>query len=900
MIIKKYDIVNIFRSLIIILMLSGVVSLLKTRELFAQEYDAVYTVTVESKTEEHPFYEMGFGEGYAIDGVEGAELMLTKGENYAFVMDNVSAIHPFYISTDEVGNGAGLYSSGVMNNGVTGNDTLFFTPPLDAPDSLYYQCQNHDYMGYKIHLQEGVTTTMNFSARLSGSSEIPPVATGASGMITAQLENDSLFVSGSFSELGSEINIELGGGAHIHIAPAGLNGGVAIPLNITADPDMRGGTFLEAENSFGLTSQQKTALMDRKMYVNIHTMNDPAGEIRGQLLVDADHHFEAVLTAGSQVHQVRSNAIGGLVGELHGDSLLISGSFQSLESEFNTDIAGGSHIHSALAGSQGGVEISLNVVLTETNTAGSYQISQNRFELTPEQKAALMERKLYVNVHSMDYPAGEIRGQLVPISDAYLEGVFSGAAQTPSVYSTGKGAVLGEVRGDSLFLSGSFRDLSSDFDADVAGGSHLHMALAGSNGGVEISLNATTNGGLRSGTYAVIDNSFEMTVEQKTALMNRKLYANIHTANHQAGEIRAQMLPISNLYFQTSLSGMNEVDPVHTAGVGGMVIELKGNEIVLSGSFSELSSDFASQIAGGSHLHEAAIHGNGGVVFPLSAETSEDLRSGQYQAGENTFSTSMDTVDMLRDEMLYGKIHTESFLAGEIRGQMLHSPNMPPDSTAIQNPGEGATVEIEGIISDSLMIQWTESGDTNQNEIAYIYQLSSEENFSSENLILNVNTGLETDFMLSYGAIDTLLSNMNILLNDSVDLYHRIIATDGSDRTAGEISTATFVRGPVSDIVGKSNLLPDKFVLYNNYPNPFNPFTTIKYAVPERSTVKITIFDLTGKEVITLVEDIHKPGQYSLRWDARDKFGESVSAGVYFYRLQSENFESIKKMVMLK
>ena len=114
-----------------------------------------FSVTVVNKTSDHPRAGEGFPEAYAIDGEEGAELTLTRGETYTFQMDGVPSIHPFYITDSNAGAGAAPYDDGVTGNGASGSETLTFTPPDDAPDLLYYQCVNHQFMGYRINIVTG-------------------------------------------------------------------------------------------------------------------------------------------------------------------------------------------------------------------------------------------------------------------------------------------------------------------------------------------------------------------------------------------------------------------------------------------------------------------------------------------------------------------------------------------------------------------------------------------------------------------------------------------------------------------------------------------------------------------------------------------------------------------------
>ena len=94
--------------------------------------------------------------------------------------------------------------------------------------------------------------------------------------------------------------------------------------------------------------------------------------------------------------------------------------------------------------------------------------------------------------------------------------------------------------------------------------------------------------------------------------------------------------------------------------------------------------------------------------------------------------------------------------------------------------------------------------------------------------------------------------------------------------------------------------VPDEFVLYANYPNPFNPTTKIDYGLPEEANVSLVIFDILGREVITLVDGPQEPGYRSITWNGTDVFGRNVSAGMYYYLLQAGDFVDTKKMVLLK
>ena len=92
-----------------------------------------------------------------------------------------------------------------------------------------------------------------------------------------------------------------------------------------------------------------------------------------------------------------------------------------------------------------------------------------------------------------------------------------------------------------------------------------------------------------------------------------------------------------------------------------------------------------------------------------------------------------------------------------------------------------------------------------------------------------------------------------------------------------------------------SNIIPSEYVLFQNYPNPFNPLTTITYSLPVSGFVTIKVYDVTGKELRTLKNEIETPGKKELIFD-----GKNFSSGVYFYVLKVNDFRSVKKMVLIK
>ena len=94
--------------------------------------------------------------------------------------------------------------------------------------------------------------------------------------------------------------------------------------------------------------------------------------------------------------------------------------------------------------------------------------------------------------------------------------------------------------------------------------------------------------------------------------------------------------------------------------------------------------------------------------------------------------------------------------------------------------------------------------------------------------------------------------------------------------------------------------LPDGFSLENNYPNPFNPGTTIRYSIGYTTDVELKVYNVLGQEIVTLVNDIKAPGDYTVRWNGLDSEGREVVSGIYFYKLETGLYSETKKMILLK
>lgn len=95
-------------------------------------------------------------------------------------------------------------------------------------------------------------------------------------------------------------------------------------------------------------------------------------------------------------------------------------------------------------------------------------------------------------------------------------------------------------------------------------------------------------------------------------------------------------------------------------------------------------------------------------------------------------------------------------------------------------------------------------------------------------------------------------------------------------------------------------VIPEEFTLFQNYPNPFNPNTAIKFALPKDCWVKVEVFNLLGQKVRTLADKAMKKGIKKVIWNGKNEKGAEVSSGIYFYRVKTDEFTGVKKMILIK
>jgi len=186
-----------------------------------------------------------------------------------------------------------------------------------------------------------------------------------------------------------------------------------------------------------------------------------------------------------------------------------------------------------------------------------------------------------------------------------------------------------------------------------------------------------------------------------------------------------------------------------------------------------------------------------------------------------------------------------------------------------------------------------------EENIQVIWDLSPEDDF--QYFLLEKSMTSEFTEYESISTTDTAYTDLEYEMNQPY--FYRLAVADHADNVS---DYSEVVEIAVLAIDG--NLIPDVFALHQNYPNPFNPVTTISYDLPEVAQVVISIYDIMGREVKTLVNLEQIAGFKSVVWDATNNMGQPVSAGMYLYRItalqqnggQAGSFHQVKKMVLLK
>ena len=193
-------------------------------------------------------------------------------------------------------------------------------------------------------------------------------------------------------------------------------------------------------------------------------------------------------------------------------------------------------------------------------------------------------------------------------------------------------------------------------------------------------------------------------------------------------------------------------------------------------------------------------------------------------------------------------------------------------------------------------MSWVPVTDPNGNKVNYILQMATDAAFSQSFDLMPF--GVTNGFLMSVGDAAMLFDQItnrapgNVDIGGSATIYLRVITTDGSLWNAGPGKSLTLTRGLVTDTENEGQL-PTEFSLKGNYPNPFNPSTTISFDLPETADVSVQVLDLLGREVMAIhAQAIEAGASRSIKINA-----SSLSSGVYLYRVFAQGVKVSNSVV---
>ena len=512
-------------------------------------------------------------------------------------------------------------------------------------------------------LANHLSSNLLFTARMTGASEVPAVSTNGQGLgiFSFDESKSTLFVNVSLSNLSGPLT-----GIHIHEGEVGVNGGVI--YNLT--PFLQGNRVKGTINNISRASFAK--FMNGDYYINAHTELHPGGEIRGQIGLETDHRFSAQLSGANEVPAVSTNGKGLFVANLSQSETLVK--FHMVFEGLSSPVTG-AHIHQGLAGTNGGVIFDLGPFTFGNIVTGTWD-PQGYVD-------ALKAGELYVNVHTMDNPGGEIRGQLILEEGLLFDAILDGDQEFPSVDTRGTGIATITLSSD---LSTIRYYVIMDSLSGPATDAHFHAGIAGSNGGVVIDITDDIDGN-------VISGSQPLTMDLLNTMLSGGLYINVHTDENPGGEIRGQVYKLAREPYTFDMNGGQEVPPTNTTGTGAGIVTIDRDQtnahymIV----YSDLEGEFSA-----SHFHQGAPGENGGVLFDLTS--SFDDFGGAFGYWE---SLNAAAATAFRTNQIYANVHSDLFPGGEIRGNVVRSSDLFEEPSGVQpfDPGFGDNLIFYAVMS---------------------------------------------------------------------------------------------------------------------------------------------------------------------------------------------------------
>ncbi len=490
------------------------------------------------------------------------------------------------------------------------------------------------------HLKDNLLVT----AKLNGTQEVPSVTTNAQGVGSFMINatRDTVCINISVTGLSGAIT-----GIHIHDGAAGINGGVFKDLT----PFVSGNRITAKLTGADASASNISKFLSGKFYVNVHTVANPNGEIRGQLYLETDWSYSVMMNGSQETPSVTTTAYGVGVFNLSKDLSKIK--FNIITQGLN-GMTSGAHLHYGASGVSGGVAVDLS-----SNVNGNV-ISGTIANPSTMLIDSMMAGRIYLNVHNSANAGGEIRGQLMNSKQyLYFDASIDGSQEVPSITNMAKGSATIKINTtyDTLWY-----DVAIDGLSGAITGAHFHNAMKGVNGGVEFDMSPDIMGNRVMGKIT----GATLTTTLINKFLRGEIYVNFHTAANPGGEVRGQVYRLVREGYTYSMNGMQETPMVTTSAMGSGIVSIDRDQD--NAHYMFVASGLTSA---GAHFHKGIMGQSGGVLYDLSSYYMNNGAFGYWKSSDSSPFTLANSLQF-RGDSVYVNIHTSTNANGEIRGQVLN------------------------------------------------------------------------------------------------------------------------------------------------------------------------------------------------------------------------------------
>ena len=595
---------------------------------------------------------------------------------------------------------------------------------------------NYAFSAFAIHFTEHIL----FTAKLGGAEMVPPVVGQASGVsaFTLNPTRDSIAVNACFNQLSSAITQ-----VAIYRGEAGANGSMVLDLSANV-----GNNVLNTLLTDDFLENNLAYLFDESIYIQVATDLHPDGELRGQILLEADQHFITDLTGENVVPELFTTAYG--LGSFWLSSTNKKINFSIICQELSGLITSAT-IHSGASGVNGEMILDLSGFINGNVIKG---------EILPSAEFLneLQSGDVYLSIQTADNPSGELRAQLTRQIGLSFDAFADGIQMVPDVVTTGLGICVIRLSPglDSLYYDVVVDDINSNIDY-----AHLHIGDYGlTYGALQVDFSPSISGHRIHG--------FKTGAGLSAATINKLLVSNltliVHTVDFPGGEIRGQVVRFARKGYTFNLEGEQVVPPVITSAYGSGILSVDRNDqnahLMLAGGNLD---QMASQVL----INYEVAGQNGPMIFDLSAAmeiNATDVSVDTYW--DNDFTPAFDTniSGSLNNDSVYIDVRNETFAGGEIRGQIQAGFRLYNPTTAIQQFGSSnstfvvapnpvinqVTIQCPDQMEEAMELKITNIAG------AIVFSQIIPANQSGQNLVLDANNFISGIYLIKISDSDTL------------------------------------------------------------------------------------------------------------------------------------------------